>query len=183
MIADHAFESFAPEGLYLCRMRNSSVFTFRAGTNLPQPLPGVNPKLVAVIPVELNCVLANSSGRKWLSNGFVHSQFIGCGLSGLTRLPMCLCTFFIAKGTWTGVSQIWEGVAGNMAIFPLDSDALAGCQVNFDRLRISGHANLVSQKRGWAGLVRAGRPHENPVKSCFTDQLLNPTRSRHGTSL
>lgn len=108
---------------------------------------------MAVVPVELNRVLADWLGGHRLRSRFIDAQFVWSVLRGLTRLPIGLHAFFVAQSAGAGIPQMREAVVRDVPIFPLDRDTLAGREMNFDRLRISRHEIFsIAEKR----LTRSG---------------------------
>src|ERR1700676_4053708 len=86
----------------------TSRFAFRALAVAAQEVPGIDAAGVAILPIELDRIAADSVGAGWSSGGLVHlQQLLGVGL-GLARLAALNFSFFDAGGAGTGVAQPGE---------------------------------------------------------------------------
>jgi len=74
-----------------------------AGANFAQPLPGIDPQFMAVIPFEFEGVLTDSLGGERFHTGFEHWELAGLGVSGLPGLASGFSSFFIAQSARTRV--------------------------------------------------------------------------------
>lgn len=91
---------------------------------------------MAVVPIELHCVLADGLNRTGLGGRFEHWQLTGLRRYRLSGRAASGGAFFVAQCARAGVSQVGKCIGGKVAVFPLDLHSFAGTQVNFDGLWI-----------------------------------------------
>ena len=113
---------------------------FFAGTDFAQPPPGINDEIVAIVPFEFHGVLADGFSREGLRGFFKDGQLAGFEVGLFAWSASGFGAFFIAQRARTGIAEKWKSVLRKMPITPLDFDAGAGFQVNFDGCGIgNGH--------------------------------------------
>ena len=111
---------------------------FLTRTPVAQELPGINSQLVPVVEVKFDGVFANAFRRSRFDGGLEHGQGSRRRFRRIAGLLVVLGSLLIAQSAGAGITQEWEGIVGMVAVFPLDVEAGAGSQVDFDRLRIRG---------------------------------------------
>lgn len=67
-----------------------------AGTNFPQPFPRINSQLMAIVPVELDGVLADGLSRSRLHGGLEHGQLARFRCHRLSRPATGFAALLIA---------------------------------------------------------------------------------------
>ncbi len=108
---------------------------FIARADPAQELPRVDPVVVAIVPLEVDGVLADTRSGGRTRRFLEHRQSTWLRLRGLTRQPMIGIALLIASSAGAGVTEELERVMRNVAVAPLDVDTLAAGDVHFDRLR------------------------------------------------
>src|SRR5205807_9711174 len=81
---------------------------------------------LAVIPVEIDCILAYWSNFQRPRGLFVHGQSTRFGLRRLPNLASAALPFLIARRARTGVPQPGERIVTLMGVFPFDIHAFTG---------------------------------------------------------
>ena len=126
----------------------SSHLALFARAPIPQELPGIKPQFMAIIPVKLDGVLAHRFGGSWLGGGLEHRQRPRGGFLWLARLSMHFPTLLVTQRTGTGIAKISERVVRMMAVFPVNVDASASGEVDFDGFGVgSGHRSVSHRLR------------------------------------
>lgn len=120
----------------------AAVRAFGTGAKSSQEVPGVDAVLMAVVPAELDRVLADTAGLEGFRGGFEHRQGPGLGLLSLAWLALGLYAFLIAQCAGTGIAKVLKCVVALMTVLPGDIHAVAGREVHFHRLRVSRSRNL-----------------------------------------
>src|SRR5208282_1800281 len=119
---------------------------FVARTDFTQELPGIDAKVVIVVPGKADGIFTDCLGGNRPGGGFEHGKHAGSELGRLTGFAPGLVALFIAHGAGAGISQVDKIVVRNVAVSPLDVHARAGGEVHFDRLGICGRSGRL--KRG-----------------------------------
>src|SRR4051812_3752187 len=114
---------------------------FGTRTKHPQEVPRINPVLMAIVPAELDRVLAYSAGVQRLHCRLEHRQGSGGLLLRIARLTLRLHPLLVAESTRTGIAQIPERVMTPVSVLPLDVHPLSGGKVDIDALRVGGSRN------------------------------------------
>ena len=128
MIVDVVFESVGgvAEGAALV-----------ARAPLAEIIPREDAVLVAVIPGKADGIIADLGNFRGTGCRLEHLQRAsGIWRRGLIGLAVALCALFVARGTWTGIAQIREGVSALVAVFPADFHGCAAGFVDLDGGRL-----------------------------------------------
>jgi hypothetical protein len=123
-------------------------------------IPGIDPTLVSIIPMETDRIPANRSNRFRPSRGLIHpQQRRRLGLR-LPRLTPTGSPFFMTSGTRASITQPAECPATLVAILPVDLHARTGGLLDPDPSRLSSLARqLVGLLRQLPGILFADKPY------------------------
>ena len=118
---------------------------FVAGAPFAEVVPGEDSVLVAIVPTETDCVIANLGNFGGTGLRLEHLQGAsGVGRGGLIGPPVAFFAFFVAEGAGAGVSEVGEGVGALVAVFPADFHGGAAGFVDLDGGRLGyGHNGSV----------------------------------------
>src|SRR5512146_72143 len=116
---------------------------FGAGADFTEVLPRVDPVLVIVVPGEADRVFADRFDFGGSRQRFEERQGTGNRLRRVAWLAAFFRALVVTESAGAGVSQKDKGVAGAVAVFPLELHAVAGGLVNFDGLGVGGHDSLL----------------------------------------
>jgi len=126
-----------------CFRRSPRRSTLLARAYIPQKLPGIEPELVAVVPLKFDCVLADRFRLGRLGGCLEHGQRPGRGFGRLPGLAAGFRAFFVTQSAGAGIAQEGKRVMRAMSVLPLDVHARAGGQAHFNRLGIrTGHHEI-----------------------------------------
>src|SRR5581483_2221497 len=91
-----------------------------ARAHIAKELPRIYAQLVAIVPTEFDGVFAYRFHPAGLCRRFEHWQRPRGKLGRFSWLAPRLATFFIAHCAGAGVPQVRKGIAGTVAVFPLN---------------------------------------------------------------
>src|SRR6267143_3303346 len=119
---------------------------FLTRAEFAQKLPGVNAKVVVIIPLKPDGVFAHAFSGDWLGRGFEHGQRTSSKSGRFARPASSFIALFVAHGARAGVTEKNKIVVGNVAVGPFNVHTRAGRKVHLYRLRIRGRSGRL--KRG-----------------------------------
>src|SRR5882762_1537461 len=111
---------------------------FLTRAEFAQELPGVNAKVVVIVPLEPDGVFAHALGGDWLGRGFEHGQRAGSKSGRFARPASSFIALFVAHGARAGVTEEDKIVVRNVAVGPFNVDTRAGGKVYLHRLGVRG---------------------------------------------
>ena len=96
---------------------------------------------MAVVPVELDRILADGFGGDWPGSGLEHWERAGGEAGRISGMAVSFGALLVTHRAGAGVAQVGEAIAGAVAVLPLDVHAGAGGQIDLDGLGVGrdGH--------------------------------------------
>src|SRR5579883_282950 len=139
--------------------RSAQIAADRTRAEVAQELPRVDAVLVAVVPRESDCVLADTCGFYWLRSRFEHRQHARLCMFWLSGFTIFAHPLVITQCARTRVAKVLEAVMALVSVLPLDVHARPGSQLHFDRLRggllEGGHVSSIAYREHGFGHPRA----------------------------
>jgi hypothetical protein len=144
------------------KLRDSNVSTAAQRTNAmaAKVIPGINPALVPVVPMETYCIPANRRNRLRPGRSLIHLQQRRRLWLRLSRLTPASSAFFVTSSTRASITQPPERPATLVAILPVDLHACTGSLLHPDPSRLSRLARkIVGLLRQLLGILFADKPY------------------------
>jgi hypothetical protein len=122
--------------------RLSSCFALFARTIFAQESPGIDTRVVPVVPLEANGVLPDGIYRGRPGRGLEHGQGAGSEFGRFARPTARLLPLLVAQRAGTRIAKEGEGVLRLVRVPPLDLHARAFGDVHFHRFRVKAESRV-----------------------------------------